>query len=255
MDVRPARGSKSHDVLRVRREVTEALAFDQPLMQIQQMENTLRAQGEYRLRPLIIAEDALRCLARHRIRIEVANSYPHEEPVVTMLDWSLPRGHQNHIDAAGICCITTFDIWRITSHDTSFKAYLEGPLRNFFLSHLVRKHDGIWPFDEWSHDALGMVEAVAVEIIGCQPIARTIRTILRQHANGQKINPNMRCPCRSGQNLDKCCGRGWAGFRYPISGSDARLLLHRIEGRPSNLDPAEISSFLRRHRPDSRRRR
>lgn len=255
MDARPDLGSRSPDGVRVSREVAEALAFDQPLMQVQQMGTVLRAQGEYRLRPLIHSDDALRCLARHRIRIEVASCYPDKEPVVTMLDRSLPRGSAHHIDAAGVCCVTTFDVWRLTSHDTSFKAYLAGPLRNFFLSHVVRKHDGIWPFEEWSHEVLGMVEAVAAEIIGCEPVARTVRTILRRHANGETIGPNMQCPCRSGLSLDRCCGRGWAGLKFPISGSDARRLLHRIEGRPSDLGPAATSSFLRRNRPGPRRRR
>lgn len=216
---------------------------------------SVRAKGEYRLRPTVPGNDALRCLARHRISIDVSGSYPDVEPVVTILDRSLPRGPAHHIDAADICCVTTFDVWRLTSQDTSFKAYLAGPLRNFLLSHLVRKHDGVWPFDEWSHDLLGMVEAVAAEIIGCDPVARTVRTLLRRHANDEKIDPGMRCPCRSGQRLYMCCGRGWAGFRCSISASDARRLLHRVEGRPCDLDHGEISRFLRRNRPDPRRRR
>lgn len=255
MDARLGLGFRSPDVALVRREVDNAIAFDQPLMRVQQMGPTVRAQGEYRLRPLIPSNDALRCLARHRIRIDVAGSYPDEEPVVTVLDRSLPRGPAHHIDIAGICCVTTFDVWKLTSQDTSFNAYLAGPLRNFFLSHLVRKHDGVWPFDEWSHDLLGMVEAVAAEIIGCDPVARTVRALLRRHANDGSIDPSMRCPCRSGRKLDRCCGQAWAGFRYPISRSDARRLLHRIEGRPSDLDPVAISRFLRRNRPDPRRRR
>ena len=255
MDARPAPGSQHPDVLRVRREVSEAIAFQQPLMQIHQMGSTVRAQGEYLLRPEILGDDPLRCLARHRIRIDIAGSYPDEEPVVTVLDRSLPRGSANHIDTTGVCCVTTFDVWRLTSQDTSFKAYLAGPLRNFFLSHLVRKHDGVWPFKDWSHDILGMVESVAEEIIGCDPVARTVRTLLRRHANNDSIDPSMRCPCRSGRTLDRCCGQGWVGFRCPVSGSDARRLLHRIEGRPSNLDPVAISRFLRRNRPDPRRHR
>ena len=255
MDARPALGSQSNDVARLTREVAEALAFDQPLMLVEQMDALVQAHGEYRLRPLMPSDDALRCLAQHRIRIDVPSSYPDEEPVVTMLDRSLPRGSAHHIDSTGICCVTAFDVWRLISPDTSFKAYLAGPLRNFFLSHLVRKHDGIWPFDEWSHDILGLVEAVATEIIGCAPVARTVRTILRRHANEEKIDPNMRCPCRSGRNLANCCGRGWGGFKYPVSGREARHLLYRIEGRPLNLDPDATSRFLRRHRPQPRRHR
>ena len=215
----------------------------------------MRAQGEYRLRTAISGDDALRCLARHRISIDVAGSYPEEEPVVTMLDRSLARGPAHHIDTAGVCCVTTFDVWRLTAADTSFKAYLAGPLRNFFLSHVVRKHDGVWPFDEWSHDVLELVEAVAAEIIKCEPVARTVRTLLRRHADGARIAPGMRCPCRSGRNLDRCCGHGWVGFRRSITGPEARRLLHRIEGRPSDLDPAATSTFHRRNRPDPRHRR
>jgi hypothetical protein len=241
--------------LRVRREVEEAIAFDQPLMQVGQIGPTVRARGEYRLRLKIPGDDALRCLARHNISIDVAGSYPEEEPVVIILDRSLPRGPAHHIDATGVCCVTTFDVWRLTAADTSFNAYLAGPLRNFFLSHVVRKHDGVWPFDEWSHDVLGLIEAIAAEIIGCAPVARTVRTLLRRYADGSKIELNMRCPCRSGRAFDGCCGDAWIGFRRPIPASEARRLLHRIEGRPSDLDPTMTSRFLRRNRPNPRRRR
>ena len=84
-----------------------AVYREQPNLRVDAIDDGIRVEGEY----LLLASDeqnrASGPLARHMISIKTSWSYPDAEPVVTILDASLPRGDRYHISPNGVCCIVS----------------------------------------------------------------------------------------------------------------------------------------------------
>lgn len=230
------------------REVRDTLYVDQPFLDIAIQDDVVVVEGTYLLSATLPAYRDRGPLAEHRIRIEVPSDYPASEPKVTMLDDSIPRTESYHCSSTGVCCITVFETWVATRDDPSIGAFLNGPLRNFFLGQLLRKKGKDWPFEEWDHGVDGWIDAVA-ELIGCRPRRTEVRNVLEFRRSGDPLNMDARCPCGSRASATECCGPALQNFWSRVDASTAEAWLRRLRDLTPKLSPLEIKRRIHKNRP------
>lgn len=230
------------------RDVRDALYVDQPYLDIAVRDEVVAVEGTYLLLAKLPAYQDRGPLAEHRIRIEIPANFPATEPKVTMLDDSIPRHDRFHCSSAGVCCVTVYETWVVAQKNPSIGAFLEGPLRNFFLSQLLRRKGKDWPFDEWDHGIEGWIDAVA-ELIGCRPRKTEVRNVLEYRRDDAPLNMGARCPCGGRVVAKECCGPRLQDFWTQVSPGTADVWLRRLAELTPTLSPREIQRRVHKNRP------
>lgn len=240
-----------NDILRrLLADVKNAIYDDQPYLNVVMRGQSIIVEGTYLLIPTLSEHLDREPLANHNLRIEISPDYPKVEPQVTMLDRSIPWDDRYHCSKTGVCCITVFESWAASSIDPSVKGYLKGPLRNFFLSQLLKKQGKDWPFGEWAHGDVGFIAAIA-DIIGCPPRRNHVINILRWHAGSPEgvMEESTPCPCESGKTIFNCCSTELERFRTRISAVTADAWLTRFLELTSSRTPLDIQREIHKNRP------
>ena len=127
---------------------------------------------------------------------------------------------------------------------------MKGPLRNFFLSQLLKKQGKDWPFGEWEHGDTGFIAAIA-DLIGCPSKRGSVENVLRWRICAQDIinHENAHCPCESGKALMDCCSINLEHFWAQISAETAGVWLTRLQKIRSSRTPLEIQREIHKNRP------
>lgn len=230
------------------RDVRDAFYVDQPYLDIAIRDEAVVVEGTYLLLAKLPAYRDRGPLAEHRISIEISADYPATEPKVTMLDDSVPRHENFHCSSSGVCCITVFETWVVTQKDPSIGVFLEGPLRNFFLSQLLRQKSKDWPFDEWDHGVDGWIDAVA-EFIGCRSRKIEVRNVLDRRRDDNPLDMGAGCPCGGRVSAKECCGSRLQDFWMQVSAKTADAWLRRLTELTPRLSPRDIQRRIHRNRP------
>lgn len=119
----------------------------------------------------------------------------------------------------------------ITS-DTSFASFIEGPLRNFFLSQLYFEEHGDWPFGQRKHGIDGLIEAVG-RILG----TKLDRAAAIRHLNsltGGDPKGHWECVCGSGLKIRDCNRAHLPDLRERIGRDNLRCLRRRLKAAIAN---------------------
>lgn len=230
------------------RDVKDALYVDQPYLDISIQDEAVVVEGTYLLLAQLPAYRDRGPLAQHRIRITIPADYPATEPTVTMLDDSIPKTARFHCSSDGICCITVFETWVVTQKNPTIGAFLDGPLRNFFLSQLLRQKGEDWPFNEWDHGVDGWIDAVA-EFIGCRPRKVEVGNVLERRREDLPLDMAASCPCGGGLSAQECCGPSLQDFWTKVSAKTAEAWLRRLVELTPKLSPRELQRKIHRNRP------
>lgn len=238
----------SDEVKSLLRDVRDALYVDQPFLDISIKDEAVVVEGVYLLLAKLPAYRDRGPLAEHRIRIEVPADYPLTEPKVTMLDDSIPKRDTFHCSPTGVCCITVFETWMVTQEYPTIGAFVEGPLRNFFLSQLLRQKGEAWPFDEWDHGADGWIDAVA-EFMGCRARKTEVQNVLTQRISNDLLDMDAPCPCGAGLTATQCCGATLEKFWSQVSPETAETWLRRLIDLTPMPSPREIQKRIHKNRP------
>ena len=125
-------------------EISEALAEFQPALHIIDQSNPIKIEGQFSIR-----HDE-REIDSYVIRLNVTSNFPSIEPTVFEIGGRIPKTNDRHINPNGSCCITIMEYWLATNKDQSFRAFLNGPMRDFFLGQFLFEKEEKWPFGEWS---------------------------------------------------------------------------------------------------------
>jgi hypothetical protein len=90
-------------------------------------------------------------------------------------------------------------MWRL--EDGSLRGYLEGPLRNYFLSQVSCLDKGKWPFGDRPHGYEGRLDFYR-DLFGLPSFAGVLENLdkLRQ----RRFKGHHRCPCGSGDFVRRC---------------------------------------------------
>ncbi|MEM6275363.1 MAG: hypothetical protein AAF714_00315 [Pseudomonadota bacterium] len=165
------------------------------------------AEGWYDLRPEMPGHSPDAVLASYELKIVLTPKVERIGPRVFETGQAIPRCDERHIGQDGWCCIGVFSVWRATAHDRRYIAFLDDPLRNFFIGQFAVDQGLEWPFGEHHHGSMGVIEAAA-EFLGCEPKVRAVKDTLRLmpvlRARGTSVAYRT-CPCGSRRTLGRCC--------------------------------------------------
>ena len=151
--------------------------------------------------PVLDSEGKL--LDNYRVSIFLPASYPASLPIVYEVGGRIPKIADRHIfDDGSACVFYPDDRWRCFPIGAPFIDYLNGPLRNYFLSQTYYERNGEWPFGEWSHGDIGVIEYYQ-QLIEAQDIGTVIKFLFV--LADKKIRKQHDCPCGSEKTIKNCC--------------------------------------------------
>lgn len=212
-------------------EINKAIAFDHPRLMAQVVGRRVIVEGTFSIFPTTEEFEASGAIASYSVRIEIPATYPYDEPKIYELGNAFPHNADYHCNPKGDCCICVFETWRATAVDNSFESYLNGPIRNFFLSQFIKAETDEWPFDEWKHGLEGYVEACA-DRLGCDnnldEVDYLLRVLSRPWPRG-----HWDCPCKSGKKIKNCCSQRLQDLACTVGNVEARSMrkrLHELSG-------------------------
>ncbi len=142
-------------------------------------------------------------LDRYQIEIDLLPDYPNSVPVVREVGGRIPHTADRHINnKEGVACLFLKDEqMEICPPGTSLVDFLNGPIRNYFISQSLVELGQPWPFGEHAHGNAGRTEYYQ-EIIGTKD-DRIIFEYLKCLSKPQ-IKGHWLCPCGSGQKIRHC---------------------------------------------------
>lgn len=160
------------------------------------------------------------------IKIGVPDTFPIDQPLVLETGGRIPRTLDRHIYGEGHCCINVWEEWLVSAADQSFSSYMNGPLRNYFLSQYRFEQTGEWPFGERAHGYDGLIEAYA-ETLGIEVDAAKVKNCL-QLLSRKKIKGHWLCQCGSGKRIRDCHQQIFSELRQKITPEMARRMNSRL---------------------------
>lgn len=165
-------------------------------------------------------------LEAFNLSIILPSTYPVELPIVYEVGGRIPRIADRHIFSNGSMCVfIPDDRWRCFPAGSSFMDYLDGPLRNYFLSQLYYEETGKWLFGEYSHDELGIIEYYQ-ELFETQDVVTVVDFLFELCEN--KLREQNMCPCGSGKKIKRCCRPKFRDLHKKIEPKMALSALRRL---------------------------
>ena len=171
------------------------------------------------------------------LRLVVSKKFPSIEPLVFETAERIPRIPDRHINSNGSCCLTVWEEWLAIAPDFSFRGFLDGPLKEFFLNQWWFEKDGRWRFGERPHGAPGIVQAYAcvLEIPArTRSVIYYLRLLSQDWPKGHWI-----CPCGSGLKLRDCHKDALSKLHKRLQPILAKRMLRRLWAslpRPERLN-------------------
>jgi hypothetical protein len=200
-------------------EVELALVEVQPSLRVVSAAAPLAVEGNFVIRS---SEGPIDAFA---VRIVLDFRYPDVEPSVFETANRIPRTVDRHVNVDGSCCLTVWESWLVISNDLSFRAFLEGPMQEFFLNQFFFEKTGKWRLGERSHGFAGVIEAFA-DVLGIRADKDVVVRYLRSIAG--KPKGHLACPCGSGELLRRCHQGQLHGLYARIGAPMARRMLGRL---------------------------
>lgn len=204
----------------LRAEIEQTLGQDYPDLTFVLLGDTAVVHGSF---PVKDTDGEL--LTRFAIQITFPSNYPTAPPNVREVFARIPHVPSRHVNIDGNACLGALDEWLIVSSDHSFRAFMEGPVRNFFLGQALVERGEPWPFGERSHGVDGLLEAYA-ELLGLSDMTsvKPYLLLLSRH----NVKGHWDCPCGSGKPLRKCHGTEFRELQLRISPTVAGTLLANL---------------------------
>jgi len=155
------------------------------------------ARGTYAL------DEAGRELDRFLVEIDFGPLAHGELPKVWEIEGRIPRTSNRHINAHnGSACVCLPEDYFL-QHPGKFDvvAFLQGPVRDFFVGQAIVERGGPWPHGEWGHEDVGPREWAEGFFVGLSPVhvAAYLKVLAMKDLKG-----HVECPCGSGRRLRDC---------------------------------------------------
>jgi hypothetical protein len=146
--------------------------------------------------------DGTEIIDRFQIEIKLPSDFPESTPVLKEVGGRIPWHGDRHVNqSTGEACPIVPEEWLARPEHGSMIAFLDGPVRNFFLGQILAEAGQPWPFGERSHGIDGLFEAYR-EMMGISDrdaIVRYLECLSRDIPKG-----HWDCPCGSGKHLRNC---------------------------------------------------
>jgi hypothetical protein len=201
------------------------LTADQPDLRLSIVDDAVQVRGSYAV------HDGGVVLERYQVEIRFPRDYPKTVPVVEEIGGRIPRITDRHISGDGTACLLVPEEW-LLARDQSFRALLDGPIRNFFLGQILVEAGKPWPFGERPHGYDGLIESY-MELLAITDPARVIAYFdcLRRKA----LKGHFECPCGSEKRLRNCHRAELHALAKRIPPHIAQRAYDRLKG--SGLSP------------------
>lgn len=210
------------------RQLEAALLFRQPDLAFSETEKFLCATGSFHVYETL---DGSNVLDSFEVLFGFGRDFPAFEPYIAETGKRLPREIDRHVYPWGQCCTCVWPQWRGTTEKVSVKAFVDGPVRDFFLSQLYFEQHKDWPFGEWKHGKSGLIEA-AKAMLGLSSLdlsEQQLRAYMNA-ATAKSVKGHWSCPCGSGKRLRDCHREQVEALNRQVSKLDVRRLLKDIKG-------------------------
>lgn len=184
-------------------DIGAAISFDQPKLSVRRVETGCVVEGAYVLTEDDCSLKSAGAITEFEIKIVIDDGFPVSEPIVYETAGRIPRIVARHINSdSGDCCIGVWEEWLASSKEHTFSAFLNGPVRSFFLSQFLFEKTGNWRFGERSHYDKGLFEAYA-DVLGITCNEKDVRYYLKLLSQSWPKGHRL-CPCGSGKRLRHC---------------------------------------------------
>lgn len=140
-------------------------------------------------------------LDRFHIEVRIPADFPEDIPVVYETAGRIPLMVDWHTFKNGNLCVVVPEEWLLNPDSRSLIAYLDGPLRNFFINHALAEAGQPRPMGERSHGSKGLFEAYG-EIVGSTDPKSIVRHL--DYCSAKKLKLHWKCPCGSGKRVSLC---------------------------------------------------
>lgn len=209
------------------RQLEAALLFRQPDLEFSETEQYLRASGPFHIYETV---DGSNVLDSFDVVFGFERNFPENEPYVAETGKRLPRDVDRHVYPWGQCCTCVWPQWRGTVDDVTVKAFVNGPVRDFFLSQLYFEQHKSWPFGEWAHGKSGLMQA-AKSLLGLedQHLSDYQLRAYMSAATAKTVKGHWACPCGSGKRLRDCHRAQVEALNEQVSKLDVRLLMKELK--------------------------
>ena len=212
-------------------DVKAAIGFNQPKLTAARNGSKFFVTGSF-----LVVEDSGTAspggpITEFVVKIILGDRYPRHEPKVFEVGGRIPRCADRHVNDDGDCCVTIWEEWLLQANDTSFAAFLNGPLREFFLGQYWFECIGKWPFGEWPHGEKGLIEAFA-DVLGIankkKDVVYYLRLLAQPWPKGHWL-----CPCGSKKRLRHCHRDDLMALHHKVPSQIAKRMLRRLNSYKS----------------------
>ena len=161
----------------------------------------LRLEGDFSFRadyeggPII--EDA------YRLQVDVSLQFPIDIPRVMELDERIPRHIEYHVSNDGTLCLgSSLRLHFIAITALDLTEFAQCSVVPFLYANSYREQNGVYPFGELAHGAVGLLDDYA-QILGLNRPEQAVEGIALI-AMKRRLANKRRCPCGCGLRLGAC---------------------------------------------------
>jgi len=165
-------------------------------------------------------------------RFQIEISFPdgiNRLPAIREVGGRILRDSDHHVNASNGDICTDVPELILLRGQPSLVEYLDGAVRNFFLSQIIVASGKTWPFGQWEHAKKGLLQAYG-ELLGVVE-ERQIRAYL-DYVASKKTKGHWPCPCGNTKRLRDCHAKQVAELRERIPRRIAASALKRLDGYP-----------------------
>ena len=183
--------------------------------------------GRLLIRGTLSVESDGDVLDRFLIEILFPENYPKGVPVVREIGGRLPWDRARHVNPedGSACLFIRDERWRAWPVGSSFRSFLDVPVRNYFLGQSFVEMGLPWPFGQWEHGEIG-VEEFYKELLATDDLS-VVQAYL-ECLSAKKLKDHWACPCGSGRRIMQCHWKRVTELRKQISRENAQSSLADI---------------------------
>lgn len=173
---------------------------------------------------------------RFQIEVSIPEKFPREIPIAYEKTHRVPIDPNWHVFNGGGLCTVVPEEWLLNPKSKSVIAYLDGPLRNYFINHALAEAKQSRAMGERAHGPAGLLEAYG-EMVGTTEAKPILRYL--EYCAAKKVKRHWPCPCGSSKRVVDCHFEKVKDLRTKIPRWVAASALKRFEfhSAPLKLNP------------------
>jgi len=180
----------------------------------------------------VLDDDRQTVLDEYNIEIVFPEEYPERTALLREVGARITAGPDAHMGGDRVACVLVEEEWLLRPDHASLRAFLAGPVREYFLWQSLVAAGKAAPWRARPHGLDGVFEVYG-EWCGTSDRA-AIRRYL-DYLTLKKVKGHLPCPCGSGQRLRNCHQEHLLRLRSQITRKVAALALQRVKSETGRI--------------------